>query len=118
MISLTLHGHEDRYAVEQLLLALFDIPVQGHARSALSRGKTYLTATACVTVDGKTTRASRRLKCAEETVRLRRRILQQSLYLAALPHLDTPPPWREPGFCRPAFKQNVLRFRGAAAAGP
>ena len=90
MIQLTMHGHEDRYAVEQLCLALFDRDVQGQAVSTLHRGDTWLTAVTTVTVGGKTNRAVRRLRAAKETTQLRRRILQQSLYLAALPLAEPP----------------------------
>ena len=93
MIGLQLRGHEDRYAVEQLCLSLFDIDVQGQVVSALHRGKTWLTASTTVTVGEKTSRSIRRIKATEETVPLRRRALQQSLYLAALPHLPAVPAW-------------------------
>jgi len=92
-MNLTLIGHEDRYAVEQLQMALFPENPEGSAVSALSRGKTWLTATAKITRNGKTVSASRRLKASEETVRLRRRILQQSYYLAAIQLLDRKPAW-------------------------
>ena len=72
-MKLTLNGHDDRYAVEQLQLALFPEDTQGEAVSTLHRGSTWLTATAKITVGGKTAAASRRLKTSEETVRLRRR---------------------------------------------
>ena len=93
MIDLTLQGHEDRYAVEQLCLALFDISAQVHVVSSLRRGKTWLTATTRVTLDGKTTKGCKRLRSNGETVPLRRRILQQSLFLAATPHLQAVPAW-------------------------
>ena len=92
-MNLTLIGHEDRYAVEQLQMALFPENPEGSAVSALSRGKTWLTATAKITLNGKTVSAVRRLKAGEETVRLRRRILQQSYYLAAIQLLDRKPAW-------------------------
>ena len=92
-MNLTLIGHEDRYAVEQLQMALFPENPEGTAVSALSRGKTWLTATAKITLNGKTVSAARRLKANEETVRLRRRILQQSYYLAAVQLLDRKPAW-------------------------
>ena len=92
-MNLTLIGHEDRYAVEQLQMALFPENPEGSAVSALSRGKTWLTATAKITLNGKTVSAARRLKAGEETVRLRRRILQQSYYLAAVQLLDRKPAW-------------------------
>ena len=92
-MKLTLIGHDDLYAVEQLQLALFPADAEGEAVSRLSRGKTWLTASTKITRNGETFSASRRLKASEETVRLRRRALQQSYYLAALPFLPEPPPW-------------------------
>ena len=92
-MNLTLIGHEDRYAVEQLQMALFPENPEGTAVSALFRGKTWLTATVKITLNGKTVSAARRLKADEETVRLRRRILQQSYYLAAIQLLDRKPAW-------------------------
>ena len=92
-MKLTLIGHDDRYAVEQLQLALFPEGQGGQAVSALHRGNTYLTATAKITLDGKTVTRSRRLKAQDETVRLRRQILQQSYYLAAREFLPEPPAW-------------------------
>ena len=92
-MNLTLIGHEDRYAVEQLQMALFPENPEGSAVSSLFRGKTWLTATAKITLNGKTLSAARRLKAGEETVRLRRRILQQSYYLAAVQLLDRKPAW-------------------------
>lgn len=92
-MKLTLIGHDDRYAVEQLQLALFAVSDAGEAVSTLHRGKIWLTATTKITLDGKVATASRRLKVADETVRLRRRILQQSYYLAATKLLPTLPAW-------------------------
>ena len=92
-MNLTRIGHDDRYAVEQLQMALFPDNPEGLAESALHRGKTWLTATTKITLDGKTAVASRRLKASEETVRLRRRILQQSYYLAAVRLLPKAPAW-------------------------
>ena len=92
-MKLTLIGHEDRYAVEQLQMALFPEGTGGEATSSLHRGQTWLTATAKITLEGRTATASRRLKAADETVRLRRRILQQSYYLAAVKLLPQIPAW-------------------------
>ncbi len=92
-MNLTLIGHDDRYAVEQLQMALFPAGCDGEAVSSLHRGKTYLTAVTKITYEGRTATGRRRLKTAVETVRLRRRILQQSFYLAAKELLDTPPAW-------------------------
>ena len=92
-MNLTLIGHDDRYAVEQLQMALFPEGSTGEAISSLHRGRVWLTATSKITVDGKTATASRRLKATEETVRLRRRALQQSYYLAATQLLPSVPAW-------------------------
>ena len=92
-MKLTLSGHDDRYAVEQLQMSLFPADSDGEAISSLHRGETWLTATAKITLNGKTATASRRLKASQETVRLRRRILQQSFYLAACQLLPVTPPW-------------------------
>ena len=92
-MKLTLIGHDDRYAVEQLQMALFPEGTEGEATSTLHRSATWLTATAKITIDGKTATASRRIKAAEETVRLRRRALQQSYYLAATQLLPALPAW-------------------------
>ena len=92
-MKLTLQGHADLYAVEQLQLSLFPESAEGEAVSSLRRGNIWLTASAKITVGGKTSTASRRIKTADETVRARRRALQQSYYLAAKQLLDTVPPW-------------------------
>ena len=92
-MKLTLLGHDDRYAVEQLQMALFPEGADVEAVSTLHRGATWLTATAKITKDGITATASRRIKAAEETVRLRRRCLQQSYYLAAIQLLPVLPAW-------------------------
>ncbi len=92
-MKLTFSGHDDRYAVEQLMMSLFGNGSGGEAVSTLHRGSTWLTASTKITLDGKTATASRRLKASEETVRLRRRALQQSFYLAACGLLSVTPPW-------------------------
>jgi hypothetical protein len=56
-MKLTLSGHDDRYAVEQLQLSLFPEGTEGEAISSLHRGKTWLTATAKITINGKTAKA-------------------------------------------------------------
>ena len=92
-MNLTLIGHEDRYAVEQLQMALFGTDGDGEAISTLHRGNTYLTAVTKITKGGLRATASRRLKAARETVSLRRRILQQSYYAAAIQLLPEKPAW-------------------------
>ena len=92
-MKLTLIGHDDRYAVEQLQMALFPEGTEGQATSTLHRGETWLTASAKITIGDQTATASRRIRAAEETVRLRRRALQQSYYLAATKLLPNVPAW-------------------------
>ena len=60
-MELTIRGHNDLYAVEQLMLSLF-AETEGTAVSRLSRGKTWLTAVTEIEIAGKKTRSSRRLK--------------------------------------------------------
>ena len=102
-MKLFLQGHDDRYAVEQLQLALFpeepmepadsaDFSGDG-ALSTLHRGTIWLTASARITWHGKSARAVCRLRADRETVRLRRRALQRSYYLAAVQLLPGLPPW-------------------------
>ena len=92
-MKLTLIGHDDRYAVEQLQMSLFDLQEDGEAISTLHRGQTWLTAVTKITKDGRTVTACKRLKAVDETVRLRRQTLQQSYYLAAAQLLGTRPAW-------------------------
>ncbi len=92
-MKLTLIGHQDLYAVEQLQMALFPGDEGGEAWSSLYRGKIWLTAATKITKNGRTVTAMRRIPAAGETVRLRRRALQQSYYLAAVQLMDAPPAW-------------------------
>jgi len=92
-MNLTLVGHDDRYAVEQLQLALFPEGTEGDAVSVLHRSPVWLTATTQITVDGKTVTGVRRMKAADESVRTRRRCLQQSYYKAAVQLLSAEPAW-------------------------
>ena len=102
-MKLFLQNHDDRYALEQLQLALFPEepmePVESAdfsgdgAVSALHRGATWLTAAARIRWRGRTARASCRLRADRETVRARRRALQRSYYLAAVQLLPELPPW-------------------------
>lgn len=101
-MKLYIKGHDDRYALEQLQLCLFpeepmefcQQPFSGDgAVSTLHRGKQFLTAAASITRNGVTTRGVKRLAVKNETYALRRRILQQSYYLAATQQLDRLPAW-------------------------
>ncbi len=114
-MKLTLQGHEELYAVEQLQMVLFGDSTDGSAVSALHRGKKWLTATAKITVDGKTATASRRLLLEEETVRSRRRALQQSYYLAAVKLLPVTPPWGALAGVRPTKLTTKHLLEGGTA---
>ena len=114
-MKLTLIGHDDRYAVEQLQMALFGVDAEGEAISSFHRGNIWLTATAKITVDGKSATASRRIKAAEESVRLRRRALQQSFYLAAVKLLDTVPAWGALAGVRPTKISTKHLLEGGTA---
>ena len=101
-MKLRLIGHTNRYAMEQISLVLFpqekieytEDPFTGDgAVSTLSVGEVYLTATAGITLGGKTVRGMARCKKAEATESLRRQILRQSYYRAALKLLPAPPSW-------------------------
>ena len=122
-MKLLLIGHEDRYAVEQLQLALFplepmentDAPFEGDgAVSKLSRSGTWLTATTKITKNGRTATSTRRLKAAGETVRLRRQILQQSYYLAAIQLLDKVPVWGALSGVRPTKLTTAHLLQGGS----
>ncbi len=115
-MKLTLIGHEDRYAVEQLLLSLFGDNPEGEAISTLHRGAAWLTASTKITLNGKIVTRSRRLRVSEETVRLRRRALQQSFYLAALEFLPSPPPWGALSGVRPTKITTRHLLEGGSSA--
>ena len=118
-MKLTLLGHDDRYAIEQLQMALFPaetIADRGEAVSRLHRGKIWLTAVTTVFLNGKTSRAVRRIKADAETVRLRRRCLQQSYYLAAVAHLPQAPAWGALAGVRPTKITTRHLLEGGTAA--
>jgi len=121
-MKLYLKGHTDLYPVEQLQMQLFPGEPSEYvtapfregngAVSALHEGGVYLTATARITWNGKVGKASRRLKKADATVRLRRRILQQAYYLAALQVLPAAPPWGALAGVRPSKISTAFLLEG------
>ena len=114
-MKLTLVGHDDLYAVEQLQLSLFPDNAVGEAVSSLHRGKTWLTASAKITLNAKTAAASRRIKADGETVRSRRRALQQSYYLAAKQLLPAAPAWGALAGVRPTKITTKHLLEGGSA---
>ena len=123
-MRLYLDGHGERYALEQLQMALFpDEPMEfcpapfdgDGAVSALERRGEYLVATGRIRRGGRDASGVCRLPAAEETVPLRRRILQQSYYLAAIQLLDEPPAWGALAGVRPTKLTTRLLQQGGTA---
>ena len=92
-MNLTLSGHDDRYAVEQLLLSLFPEDAEVTAVSELTRESGEITVSSTVRANGVSAANTSRMREADETVRLRRQLLQQSMYLAAKQLLPKEPAW-------------------------
>ncbi len=113
-MNLTISGHDDLYGVEQLLLSLFPQRADVTAVSRLCRGKRWLSAITEISAGGKKTRAVKRMQTKDESVRLRRRILQQSVYFAALPHLETVPAWGALSGVRPTKLSTQLLLAGGS----
>ena len=122
-MRLYLDGHAERYALEQLQMCLFpdepmefcETPFEGDgAVSALRREGGLLKASCTIRRDGKTASAEQSMDAVEETVRLRRRILQQAYYKAAVQLLDAPPPWGALSGVRPTKLTTRAMLRGAA----
>lgn len=121
-MKLFLSGHEDRYAIEQLQLALFpEEPMEitesrnfsgDGARSVLYRGKIWLTASTNITWHGQSARAFCRIRAERETVSLRRQTLQRSYYLAAVKLLLEKPPWGALAGVRPTKLTTRLLLAG------
>ncbi len=124
-MKLYLQGHDDRYALEQLQLALFPEEIMepsetaafdgDGAVSALHRGGTWLTATARIRWHGEEARGVCRLRADRETVPLRRRILQRSYYLAAVQLLPEKPPWGALAGVRPTKLTTAHLLAGGTA---
>ncbi len=103
---LVFHGHNYKYAAEQMLLTLFpgEKPVyegeeENSLRLGLFAGKRWLTATAVLRREGQVYRASARANRAELTGeeladdRVKQRILKQAFYRAGCEALGKEPPW-------------------------
>ena len=106
-MKLIFHGHDDRYAVEQSLLAFFpdERPVyeavcegEDYAKVSLHSGKTYTTATTRIVYQGKTARGMSRVMIGPaldpyESERLRQKALKLSFFKAAREITGTAPSW-------------------------
>ena len=126
-MKLFLKGHTDLYPVEQLQMQMFPDEPSEHVQtpffyengavSALYEGETFLTATAKITWNGKTATARKRLKKENATVRLRRQILQQAYYLAAVQVLGKEPPWGALAGVRPTKLSTKFLLDGGTRKG-
>ena len=114
-MRLTFRGHDDRYAVEQSLLAFFpdERPVyegetgDSHAEVTLREGKTYAVGVTELTYGGKTARGEARVRITGvsdeyERERLRQRALKLSFFRAARDVTGVTPSWGALTGIRPA----------------
>ncbi len=110
-MKLRLVGHQNRYAMEQLQLVLFpeerpeltQAPFSGDgALSVLSVGPVDTTASAAITRGGITHRGFARCRTDRATEALRRQLLRQSYYKAALSFLPEAPSWGALSGVRPS----------------
>ncbi|MGM9607340.1 MAG: coproporphyrinogen dehydrogenase HemZ [Oscillospiraceae bacterium] len=105
-MTVTLKGHDYKYAVEQMLLTLFpdERPTYGTEEEnrvtvSLRRGDTWLTATAVLYWKGRLTRHSCRARVTELTGdelsdgRVGQRIVKLAFYRAGVEALGKEPPW-------------------------
>lgn len=124
-MQITLHGHDYRYAAEQMMLTLFPNERPGTGENtlilSLSKGKTWLTAAAKLTYEGKTYTAARRAKTAELTGgltddRVCQRILKLAFYDAGVRALGKEPPWGALTGVRPVKIPAKAILQGVAPA--
>ncbi len=124
-MKLYLDGHAERYALEQLQMSLFpdeamefcEAPFDGDgAVSTLRRDGSTLTARTVITRGGRSRTAEVAMAAEDETVPLRRRILQQSYYQAALAFLEAPPSWGALAGVRPTKLTTRLLLSGGSEA--
>ena len=106
-MKLIFRGHDDRYAVEQSLLAFFPeerpvyepaLPEEDHAVVSLREGTTYTTATTRLTYQGQTALGMSRVKLGGvddeyEKERLRQKALKLSFFKAAREITGQTPSW-------------------------
>ena len=131
-MKLYLHGHDYKYAAEQMLLTLFPDqrpeydggpPAAGEdfLVLSLSRGKLWATATARLIWQGKAYGASRRCKLEEltddlSTSRALQRILKLAFYDAGVAARGNEPPWGALTGVRPVKIPTKAMLAGATPA--
>ena len=128
-MTVTLKGHDYKYAVEQMLLTLFpeERPTYGAREEnrvtvSLSRGNTWLTAAAVLHWKGRLTRHTCRAKAAELTGealhdgRVCQRIVKLAFYRAGVEALGKEPPWGAMTGVRPVKIPTKAMLAGATPA--
>ena len=128
-MKLTFRGHDDRYAVEQSLLAFFpeERPVyegedgESHAEVTLREGDTYAVGVTVLTYGGKKARGEARVRVAGvsdeyERERLRQRALKLSFFRAAREVTGVMPSWGALTGIRPAKLVRSMMEEGMTAA--
>ena len=128
-MKLNLRGHEDRYAIEQSLLAFFpeERPVyegddgDSHAEVTLHEGNVYATGVTTLTYGGKTARGEARVRTAGvsdayERERLRQRALKLSFFRAARDVTGVTPSWGALTGIRPAKLVRTMLEEGYTPA--
>ena len=124
-MKLYLRGHTYRYAMEQIQLSLFPnekvefeaAPFAGcdGAVSSLSEGARFVTATARITYHGREAFARQSVPRSEATEPVRRQILRQSYYRAAVQLLGSQPPWGALSGVRPTKLTTRCLLSGGTA---
>ena len=128
-MKLTFRGHDDRYAVEQSLLAFFpeERPVyegedgESHAEVTLREGDTYAVGVTVLTYGGKKARGEARVRVAGvsdeyERERLLQRALKLSFFRAAREVTGVTPSWGALAGIRPAKLVRGMMEGGMTAA--
>ena len=131
-MKLYLHGHDYKYAAEQMLLTLFPAqrpeypagpPAPGEDALVLSlhRGAVWATATAALSYGGREYRAARRCRTAEltdplSTDRALQRILKLAFYGAGTAARGSEPPWGALTGVRPVKIPTKAMLAGASPA--
>ena len=128
-MKLTFRGHDDRYAVEQCLLAFFpeERPVyegedgDSHAEVTLREGGTYAVGVTVLTYGGKKARGEARVRVAGvsdeyERERLRQRALKLSFFRAAREVTGVTPSWGALTGIRPTKLVRSMMEGGMTAA--
>ena len=124
-MRLYLDGHGERYALEQLQMSLVpdepmeyaSAPFDGDgAVSILRRQGAELVAEGRIRKNGRDVSGVCRMAAADETVPLRRQILQRSYYLAAIQLLEEAPAWGALAGVRPTKLTTRVLLAGGSEA--